>query len=43
VSVIEGQVMTAIRTLASHGVGEKAIAREVGAAVNSVRLYLAQS
>ena len=33
VPVIEGQVVTAIRTLAGRGVGKKAIAREVGVAV----------
>ena len=42
VPVIEGQVVTAIRTLASRGVGKKAIAREVGVAVNTVRRYLRQ-
>ena len=40
VPVIEGQVVTAIRTLASRGVGKKAIAREIGVAVNTVRRYL---
>ncbi len=40
VPVIEGQVVTAIRTLASRGIGKKAIAREVGVAVNTVRRYL---
>jgi transposase len=40
VPVIEGQVVTGIRTLASRGVGKKAIAREVGVAVNTVRRYL---
>ena len=40
VPVLEGQVVTAIRTLASRGVGKKAIAREVGVAVNTVRRYL---
>ncbi len=40
VPVIEGQVVTAIRTLAGRGVGKKAIAREVGVAVNTVRRYL---
>lgn len=43
VPVIEGQVVTAIRTLAGRGVGKKAIAREVGVAVNTVRRYLRQS
>jgi transposase len=42
VPVIEGQVVTAIRTLAGRGVGKKAIAREVGVAVNTVRRYLRQ-
>ena len=32
VPVIEGEVVTAIRTLAGRGVGKKAIAREVGVA-----------
>jgi transposase len=40
VPVIEGEVVTAIRTLADRGVGKKAIAREVGVAVNTVRRYL---
>jgi transposase len=38
--VIEGEIVTAIRTLADRGVGKKAIAREVGVAVNTVRRYL---
>ena len=42
VPVLEGQVVTAIRTLAGRGVGKKAIAREVGVAVNTVRRYLRQ-
>lgn len=42
VPVIEGEVVTAIRTLASRGVGKKAIAREVGVALNTVRRYLRQ-
>src|SRR5687767_4168803 len=42
VPVIEGEVVTAIRTLAGRGVGKKAIAREVGVAVNTVRRYLRQ-
>ena len=42
VPVIEGEVVTAIRTLADRGVGKKAIAREVGVAVNTVRRYLRQ-
>ena len=35
VPVIEGDVVTAIRTLAGRGVGKKTIAREVGVAVNT--------
>ena len=42
VPVIEGELVTAIRTLAGRGVGKKAIAREVGVAVNTVRRYLRQ-
>ena len=42
VPVIEGEMVTAIRTLAGRGVGKKAIAREVGVAVNTVRRYLRQ-
>jgi transposase len=42
VPVIEGDVVTAIRTLADRGVGKKTIAREVGVAVNTVRRYLRQ-
>jgi transposase len=42
VPVLEGQVVTAIRTLAGRGVGKKAIAREVGVAINTVRRYLRQ-
>ena len=40
VPVIEGEIVTAIRTLANRGIGKKAIAREVGVAVNTVRRYL---
>jgi transposase len=40
VPVIEGEVVTAIRTLAGRGVGKKTIAREVGVALNTVRRYL---
>jgi transposase len=40
--VIEGEIVTAIRTLADRGVGKKAIAREMGVAVNTVRRYLRQ-
>lgn len=42
VPVIEGEIVTAIRILAGRGVGKKAIAREVGVAVNTVRRYLRQ-
>jgi hypothetical protein len=42
VPVIEGEVVTAIRTLARRGVGKKAIAREVSVAVNTVRRYWRQ-
>src|SRR5690606_33487524 len=42
VPVIEGDVVTAIRTLAGRGVGKKTIAREVGVALNTVRRYLRQ-
>ena len=42
VPVIEGEIVTAIRTLAGRGVGKKAIAREVGVALNTVRRYLRQ-
>jgi transposase len=40
VPVIEGELVTAIRTLAGRGVGSKTIAREVGVARNTVRRYL---
>jgi transposase len=40
VPVLEGELVSAIRTLAGRGVGKKAIAREVGVAVNTVRRYL---
>src|SRR4029453_2443043 len=43
VPVIEGEVVTAIRTLAGRGVGTKAIARKVGGARNTVRRYLRDS
>jgi transposase len=43
VPVIEGEVVTAIRTLADRGVGKKTIAREVGVALNTVRRYLRQT
>ena len=40
VPVVEGEIVTAIRELASRGIGSKAIAREVGVARNTVRRYL---
>lgn len=40
VPVIEGELVTAMRTLAGRGVGSKAIARELGVARNTVRRYL---
>ena len=40
VPVIEGELVTAIRTLASRGAGSKAIARQLGVARNTVRRYL---
>src|SRR5215203_813328 len=42
VSVLEGELVTTIRELASRGVGSKAIARTVGVARNTVRRYLRQ-
>lgn len=39
VPVIEGEIVTAIRELASRGWGSKAIARELGVARNTVRRY----
>jgi transposase len=42
VPVIEGELVTAIRTLAGRGMGKKTIAREVGVAINTVRRYLRQ-
>src|SRR5687768_9430087 len=42
VPVIEGEVVTAIRTLAGRGVGKKAIARELGVSINTVRRYVRQ-
>ena len=42
VPVVEGEIVTAIRELASRGVGTKTIAREVGVARNTVRRYLRQ-
>lgn len=43
VPVVEGEVVTAIRTLADRGVGKKAIARELGVSINTVRRYVRQS
>jgi transposase len=40
--VIDGEVVTAIRTLADRGVGKKAIARELGVSINTVRRYVRQ-
>lgn len=40
VLVIEGELVTTIRELASRGVGSKMIARTVGVARNTVRRYL---
>jgi len=37
VSMIEGEVVTAIRTLAGRGVGKRAIAGAVGVSINTVR------
>jgi len=42
VPVVDGELVTAIRTLAGRGVGKKAISREVGVAINTVRRYLRQ-
>src|SRR5262249_5732719 len=43
VPLIEGEIVTAIRELASRGIGSKTIAREVGVARNTVRRYLRQA
>jgi transposase len=40
VPVVDGEVVTAIRTLADRGVGKKAIARELGVSINTVRRYV---
>jgi transposase len=42
VSVVDGEVVTAIRALAGRGVGKKTIAREVGVSINTVRRYVRQ-
>jgi len=43
VPVIEGALVTAIRSLAGRGVGSKGIARQLGVARNTVRRYLRQA
>jgi transposase len=43
VPVVEGEIVIAIRELASRGIGSKTIAREVGVARNTVRRYLRQT
>ena len=40
VPVLEGEVVTAIRTLTERGVGKKAIARQLGISINTVRRYV---
>jgi len=40
VPVVDGDVVSAIRTLAARGVGKRTIAREVGVSINTVRRYL---
>jgi transposase len=42
VPVIDGEMVTAIRTLTDRGVGKKAIARELGVSINTVRRYVRQ-
>ena len=42
VPVIDGEVVTAVRTLFGRGVGKKAIARELGVSINTVRRYVRQ-
>ena len=42
VPVIDGDVVTAVRTLFGRGVGKKAIARELGVSLNTVRRYVRQ-
>ena len=39
VPVIDGDIVTAIRELASRGVGSKTIAKQLGVARNTVRRY----
>jgi transposase len=40
VPVVDGDVVSVIRTLAARGVGKRTIAREVGISINTVRRYL---
>ena len=40
VLVLDGEMVTAIRTLADRGVGKKAIARELAVSINTVRRYV---
>jgi transposase len=40
VPVVDGDVVSAIRTLAARGVGKRTIAREVGVSINTVRRYV---
>jgi transposase len=40
VSVVDGEVVTAIRTLSGRGIGKRAIARELGVSINTVRRYV---
>ena len=42
VLVLDGEVVTAIRTLAERGAGKKAIARALGVSINTVRRYVRQ-
>ena len=42
VLVVDGEVVTAIRTLAGRGVGKRTIARELGVSINTVRRYVRQ-
>jgi hypothetical protein len=43
VPVVDGEVVTAIRTLCGRGVGKKSIARELGVSISTVRRYLRRS
>jgi predicted transcriptional regulator len=38
--VIQGEVVTTIRELATRGWGKQAIARQIGVSINTVRRYL---